>query len=87
MLSTLAPISDEILVAPYMPRLAERTPKYAIVFALPVATPGLTFICREPYDAGRSPYDRPLSSRYDEGDAIAVFKRCSGSLGAGLWGS
>ena len=73
MLSTLAPISDEILVAPYMPRRPNEA-QYAIVFALPVATPGLTFICREPYDAGRSPYDRPLSSRYDEGDAIAVFK-------------
>jgi aromatic ring hydroxylase len=73
MLSTLAPISDEILVAPYMPR-RQNEAEYAIVFALPVATPGLTFICREPYDAGRSPYDRPLSSRYDEGDAIAVFK-------------
>jgi aromatic ring hydroxylase len=73
MLSTLAPISDEILVAPYMPRRPNEA-QYAMVFALPVATPGLTFICREPYDAGRSPYDRPLSSRYDEGDAIAVFK-------------
>ena len=73
MLSTLAPISDEILVAPYMPRRPNEA-EYAIVFALPVATPGLTFICREPYDAGRSSYDRPLSSRYDEGDAVAVFK-------------
>ena len=73
MLSTLAPISDEILVAPYMPRRPNEA-EYAIVFALPVATPGLTFICREPYDAGRSSYDRPLSSRYDEGDAVAVFE-------------
>ena len=54
MLSTLAPISDEILVAPYMPR-RQNEAQYAMVFALPVATPGLTFICREPYDAGRSP--------------------------------
>jgi 4-hydroxyphenylacetate 3-monooxygenase oxygenase component len=73
MLSTLAPISDEILVAPYMPR-RQNEAQYAMVFALPVATEGLTFICREPYAAGRSAYDRPLSSRYDEGDAIAIFK-------------
>jgi aromatic ring hydroxylase len=72
MLSTLAPISDEILVAPYMPRKPNEE-QYAMVFALPVATPGLKFICRETYDAGRCAYDRPLSSRYDEGDAIAVF--------------
>jgi len=73
MLSTLAPISDEILVAPYMPRRPNEA-EYAMVFALPVATPGLTFICREPYDAGRSSFDRPLSSRYDEGDAVAIFR-------------
>jgi aromatic ring hydroxylase len=73
MLSTLAPLSNEILVAPYIPRHSGEE-QYAIVFALPVATPGLSFVCREPYDAGRSAYDRPLSSRYDEGDAIAVFR-------------
>ncbi|HTW89761.1 MAG TPA: 4-hydroxyphenylacetate 3-hydroxylase N-terminal domain-containing protein [Candidatus Binataceae bacterium] len=73
MLSTLAPISHEILVAPYMPRRPGEE-DYAIVFSIPVATPGLKFICREPYDAGRSAYDRPFSSRYDEGDAIAIFK-------------
>ena len=86
MLSTLAPISDEILVAPYMPRRPNEG-EYAMVFALPVATEGLSFICREPYDAGRSANDRPLSSRYDEGDAVAIFKDVAGSMGASLWGS
>ncbi|HTW87109.1 MAG TPA: 4-hydroxyphenylacetate 3-hydroxylase N-terminal domain-containing protein [Candidatus Binataceae bacterium] len=73
MLSTLAPISNEILVAPYMPRRAGEE-RFAMVFAVPVATRGLSFVCREPYDLGRSTYDRPLSSRYDEGDAIAIFR-------------
>lgn len=73
MLSTLAPVSHEIIVAPYMPRRPGEE-NYAIAFAIPVATAGLKFICREPYDAGRSAYDRPFSSRYDEGDAIAIFK-------------
>lgn len=73
MLSTLAPISNEILVAPYMPRRADEE-RFAMVFAIPVATRGLSFVCREPYDLGRSAYDRPLSSRYDEGDAIAIFR-------------
>ena len=36
-------------------------------------TPGLKFICRETYDTGRSDFDRPLSSHYDEEDALAVF--------------
>jgi aromatic ring hydroxylase len=47
---------------------------YSLCFALPMATPGLTFLCRESYDGGRSAYDRPLSGRFDEGDAIAVFR-------------
>ena len=36
-------------------------------------TPGLKFICRESYNAGRSQFDRPLSTRFDEEDALAVF--------------
>ncbi len=72
MLSTLAPLSDELWVGPYMPRRAGEE-DYALSFAVPVATPGLKFVCREPYDTGRSLFDRPLSSRFDEGDAIAIF--------------
>ena len=72
MLSTLAPISDDIWVAPYMPRKPGQE-DYAVSFSIPMATPGLKFICREPYDAGAGDFNRPLSSRFDEGDAIAIF--------------
>ncbi len=72
MLSTLAPVSDELWVGPYMPRKPGQE-DYALSFAVPVATAGLKFICREPYDTGRSRFDRPLSGRFDEGDAIAIF--------------
>jgi 4-hydroxyphenylacetate 3-monooxygenase/anthranilate 3-monooxygenase (FAD)/4-hydroxyphenylacetate 3-monooxygenase len=72
MLSTLAPVSDELWVGPYMPRKSGEE-DYALCFAVPVATRGLKFVCREPYDTGRSSFDRPLSSRFDEGDAIAIF--------------
>lgn len=72
MLSTLAPLSDELWVGPYMPR-RQGEEDYALCFAVPVATPGLTFICREPYDTGRDDFDRPLSSHYDEEDALAIF--------------
>lgn len=72
MLSTLAPVSEELLVGPYMPRKAGEE-AYAIAFAVPVAADGLRFIARETYDQGRSRFDRPLSGRFDEGDAIAVF--------------
>lgn len=72
MLSTLAPVSEELWVGPYMPRGADEE-DYALSFAIPVATPGLSFVAREPYALGRSRYDRPLSERFDEGDALALF--------------
>lgn len=72
MLSTLAPVSEELWVGPFMPRKPDEE-DYALSFAIPVATDGLSFIAREPYASGRSRYDRPLSERFDEGDALAVF--------------
>ncbi|MBL4622715.1 MAG: hypothetical protein JKY89_09990 [Immundisolibacteraceae bacterium] len=72
MLSTLAPVSNEIFVGAFMPRTPAEA-AYAVSFAIPVATDGLKFIAREPYATGKSLFDRPLSERYDEGDAIALF--------------
>jgi 4-hydroxyphenylacetate 3-monooxygenase oxygenase component len=72
MLSTLAPFANELFVGPFYPRQPGEEP-YALSFALPMNTPGLKFICRETFDTGRNTFDRPLSSRYDEEDALAVF--------------
>ena len=72
MLSTLAPFSNELWVGPFYPRKRGEEP-YTLCFAVPMDTPGLKFICRESYDSGRSAFDRPLSSRFDEEDALAVF--------------
>ena len=72
MLSTLAPFSNELWVGPFYPRKRGEEP-YTLCFAVPMDTPGLKFICREAYDSGRSIFDRPLSSRFDEEDALAVF--------------
>jgi len=72
MLSTLAPFADEIWVGPFYPRKPGEE-RYALCFAIPIDTEGLKFICREPYDTGRSAFDRPVSSRFDEEDALAVF--------------
>ncbi len=72
MLSTLAPFSNEIWVGPFYPRKPGEE-RYTLCFALPMDTSGMKFICREPYHAGRSQFDRPLSSRFDEEDALAVF--------------
>ena len=72
-LATLAPFADEIAVYPGLPIPAEAT-AYALAFAIPVDTPGLIFLCRDSASApGAHPFDRPLSSRFDEQDAFVIF--------------
>ena len=39
----------------------------------PCDAPGLRFLCRESFDLGRSRFDHPLASRFEEIDAIVVF--------------
>ena len=41
-------------------------------FSIPMATPGLKFLCRDSLSAG-NPIDHPLSSRFDEQDAFVIF--------------
>ncbi|HVY82370.1 MAG TPA: 4-hydroxyphenylacetate 3-monooxygenase, oxygenase component [Steroidobacteraceae bacterium] len=73
MLATL-PISDEIMVFPstLLKSIDEDAP-YAFGFSIPNNTPGLRFICRESVDYGRSHFDHPLGSRFEELDAVVVF--------------
>jgi 4-hydroxyphenylacetate 3-monooxygenase len=73
MLATL-PISDEIMVFPstLLKNPTEDAP-YAFGFSIPNNTPGLRFLCRESVDYGRSHYDHPLGSRFEEMDAVVVF--------------
>ncbi len=72
-LATLGPLSDEIAVYPVRnAQLAgsEDAWRYAFAFAIPCDTPGLRFLCRESFDMGRSTFDHPLGSRFEEMDAI-----------------
>ncbi len=74
MLATLAPFADELAVFPSTFRTEkEDAGTYALCFAVPLETPGLRFICRDPFDPGKSTYDAPLAARFDEMDAVAVF--------------
>jgi 4-hydroxyphenylacetate 3-monooxygenase len=74
MLATLAPLSEEIAVFPStVLKEQSNVSRYAYAFSIPSNTPGLKFICREPFDIGRSRYDHPLGSRFEELDAIVVF--------------
>ncbi|MBI3516480.1 MAG: hypothetical protein HY060_20805 [Proteobacteria bacterium] len=73
-LATLGPISDEIAV--YSPRLGRHTENhspFALHFAIPCATKGLKFLCRDSFDLGRSHFDHPLGSRFEEMDSIVFF--------------
>ena len=47
---------------------------YALAFIVPMDAPGMKLISRASYEQPvRSPWDYPLSSRFDENDALAVF--------------
>src|SRR5262245_63399218 len=72
MLATLAPYADELMVFPSPSRSSPvDAPRYAFAFAVPVATPGLRFLCRQSYGPAGAPADHPLSSRFEEMDAVA----------------
>ncbi len=74
MLATLAPLSEELLVFPSTVLKQEPAAEpFALAFAIPCNAPGLKFICRDQFDIGRSHFDHPLGSRFDEMDAVAIF--------------
>jgi len=73
-LATLGPLADEIAV--YSPRVAQHLDHYspfALNFAIPSDTPGLRFLCRDSFDEGKSHFDHPLGSRFEEMDSIVFF--------------
>src|SRR5215831_3007368 len=73
MLATHGPTADELLVYP-QPGIREGEERYVLAFGISCATPGLRFICREPFDMGnQSEWDHPLGARFEEPDAVCVF--------------
>ena len=75
LLATLGPFADEIEVFPStVLRASDDNIPFAFAFALPIATPGLKLICRDSYDEGKSHFDAPLASRYEEMDAVVIFE-------------
>ncbi len=72
-LATLAPFADETAVYPALP-IPPGADAYALAFAVPLDTPGLTFLCRDSMShTGAASFDQPLSSRFDEQDAFCIF--------------
>ena len=73
-LATLGPFADEIAVySPRLALLADSHSPYALSFAIPCGAKGLRFLCRDSLDSGRSHFDYPLSSRFDEMDCVVFF--------------
>ena len=73
MLGTGAVISDEILVSTLRP-MKDGEEKWAFTCVLPINTKGLKLLSRRSYEqAVTSEFDYPLSSRFDENDALIYF--------------
>ena len=73
-LATLGPISDEIAIYPVAShRLGEDARRQSFSFSIPCDADGLKFLCRESFDLGRSHFNHPLGSRFEEMDAVVFF--------------
>ena len=79
MVATLCSLANELLVMPAASRWptneARDTTAFSFGFAIPLATPGLRFICRPPVAQTNAPsrLDHPLSLQYDESDGLVIF--------------
>ena len=73
MLGTATAISDVLFVSCIKP-LTPADERYAVSFVVPVDADGLKVYCRRPYACHQpSVFDYPLSTRFDESDALVVF--------------
>ena len=78
-LATLAPFADEMFVYAGQPLPKGDVARYALVFSVPLATPGLRVLCRDSYaarlsgDGAADHFDHPFGHQFDEQDAIVIF--------------
>jgi 4-hydroxyphenylacetate 3-monooxygenase len=73
MLATSAIMANEVFVTSIQP-LAPEDELYALSFAVPMNAKGLKILSRKSYEhSAGSVFDNPLSSRYDENDAVLYF--------------
>ncbi|MFE9674481.1 4-hydroxyphenylacetate 3-hydroxylase family protein [Streptomyces sp. NPDC006259] len=72
-LTTLAPLAHEVLVYLSASFTQRRGEHFVVWFALPLNTPGLVTLCREPLGAEPWGHAHPLGARYDEQDAMLFF--------------
>ncbi|CAN7784095.1 4-hydroxyphenylacetate 3-monooxygenase [Caballeronia sp. LjRoot34] len=73
MLATAGIMSNELFVGCVQPMRAGDE-RYAVSFAVPMNTKGLRIVSRKSYEeSATSVFDNPLSSHFDENDAIVYF--------------
>ena len=72
LLGTLGPFADELALYPSRP-IPGNARDIALIFSIPVATPGVKIVCRDHYGVDADPFDKPFSSRFDEQDVFVVF--------------
>jgi len=73
MLATGGILANEVFVSCIQP-LQPGDEKFAVSFAVPMNTKGLKILSRKSYEAAApSVFDNPLSSRFDENDAVLYF--------------
>ena len=73
MLGTGSAISNYLFVSCIVPQ-RPGDEDYALSFVVPIAAEGLRLYCRPPYALDKpSTFDYPLSTRFDETDALIVF--------------
>ncbi|MEQ1890317.1 MAG: 4-hydroxyphenylacetate 3-hydroxylase family protein [Alphaproteobacteria bacterium] len=75
--ATASALTNHNFVAHYGLPLSK--PEFAAIFIAPMNSPGLKLLCRQSYEFTAatigSPFDYPLSSRFDENDSILIFDR------------
>jgi 4-hydroxyphenylacetate 3-monooxygenase len=75
MLATGAVFADEVWIG-NLTAIDDKRQSESITCALPIATPGVSFWAREPYERhARHEADYPLSFRFDETDTVLVCDR------------
>jgi len=70
--NTLAPYAHELIVLPTRDMRAEDA-DYAVAFAIPADTPGVTMICRGAAPTVKREMSSPVSSRYASVESLTVF--------------
>lgn len=63
---------NELIVLPTR-AMAEADADYAVSFAIPVDTPGLTLVASPHGGAARDPFDHPISSRHKMMETLTIF--------------